>query len=187
MKDALQAFLFAGLFLAAPAYMVFGAAITASDVANSVPFDNSSALINGYTATDVQDALEETHVKCFEANATATTTTTSGTDAVINSMTVTPTITGTYLVMFSTDIQSNAAGAAITVSYYLAAVQIAGTVRKTSHFDGGTLSAGSGRAAMAIQKLVAFTGANSLSVEWSTSGGTATAAARSLTACRVGP
>lgn len=175
-----------GSALALLAPPALAASIYVMQVAASTPFDNSSTVINGYAATDVQAALEETHVKCFEVNDQSSATTTSGTDAVLTAMTVTPTIAGTYLVLFNTDISSNAAGAAVTISYYQAAAQVTGTQRKIIPFDGGTLSATSARGIAALQHLISFTGSNSVSVEWSMSNGTATASQRTLTACRVG-
>lgn len=123
---------------------------------------------------------------CLEVSATAGTTTTSSTDALLGSMTLTPTVAGKYLVLFNSDLQSNAAGAALTFSYYLAGAQLAETQRKIIPFDGGTLSATSARGLAALSKLVDFTGANVLEVRWSISSGTGTAAARTLIACRVG-
>lgn len=156
---------------------------SASVVASSVPFDNSS---NGFVATDVQAAIEETSnfLTVVEVTATGNTTTTSGTDALMNSMTRTP-IAGTYLVLFNTDINSNAAGSAISLSYYVGGVQVASSLRKTSHFDGGTLSAGSARAVSSLQSVIAVNGSQAIEVRWSTSGGTATAAARSLITIRT--
>lgn len=156
-----------------------------SQVARSTPFDNTS---NSFVAAEVQSAIEEAKnsLTYTEVTADSSTTTTSGTDSLMNSMTITPTVAGSYLVMFSTDINSNAAGAAISTSFYLAGSQIANSLRKIIPHDGGALSAGAARGIMYIQKIVSFSGANTLEVRWSTSSGTATAAARNLVVIRVG-
>lgn len=119
-----------------------------------------------------------------ETVVTGNTTTTSSTDALMNGMTKTP-AAGTYLVLFNTDIDSNAAGAAISFSYYLAGVQIGSSLRKISPFDGGALSAGDARAVAALQDVITVTGAQAIEVRWSTSSGTATAANRSLILMQV--
>lgn len=119
-----------------------------------------------------------------ETTATANATTTSGTDALMTGMTMTP-AAGTYLVLFNTDINSNSAGAAISFSFYVAGSQITTSLRKISHFDGGTLSAGSARGQACLQELITVTGSQAVEVRWSTSSGTATAAARSLIIMQV--
>lgn len=119
-----------------------------------------------------------------EATATANTNTTSGTDALMDSMTVTP-AAGTYLALFNTDINSTAAGAAISVSFYIAGVQVATSLRKIIPFDGGALSATAARGIASMQEILTVTGSQALEVRWSTSGGTATAACRSLITLRV--
>lgn len=119
-----------------------------------------------------------------EVVATGTTTRSSTTDALMAFMTTTP-AAGTYMVLFNTDIESNAAGAAISISYYLAGVQIASSLRKIIPFDGGALSATAARGIAALQDLITVTGSQTLEVQWSISSGTATAANRSLILMRV--
>lgn len=154
-----------------------------TQVAISTPFDNSS---NGYTANNVQAAILESATKLteFEATATTSTNTSSGTDALMNSMTLTL-AAGTYIAWFSCDINSPTAGAAISVSLYNNAVQIADSLRKIIPFSGGTLTSGSARGCVAINKVVTVSTGN-LEVRWSTSSGTVTAASRTLTVLRVG-
>lgn len=148
---------------------------TVAPTAGQVPVATSGSAIVWGSASSLVSS---------ETTATANTTTASGTDALMNSMTVTP-AAGTYLVLFNTDIESNAAGAAVSLSYYLAGVQVTGSLRKTSHFDGGALSAGSARAVAQLQDIIAVNGSQAIEVRWSTSGGTATAAQRSLITLRV--
>lgn len=119
-----------------------------------------------------------------EISATADATTTSGTDVLLTGMTTTP-AAGTYLVLFSSSITSNAAGAAITSSFYVAGVQKADSIRKISPFDGGTLSATTARGAMVIQGLIAVTGSQAIEVRWSISSGTGTCGPRTMNLIKV--
>lgn len=164
-------------------FQLFGASVMGTPVARSVPFDNST---NGFVSTDVQSAIEEaTHtVTAAEITSAGTNTTTSGTDAQMTGMTTTP-AAGTYLVMFNTDIVSSNAGATVTVSYYVGGVQLATSVRKISPFDGGTLSALTARGMATLQAIITVTGSQAITVEWSTTGGTATSAERSLVTVRT--
>lgn len=175
--------IFLSLFLCSRIAYGTGSAITSTPSDRSIPFDNAGTTFN---STNVHDAIVESanFLTTNEVTATGNTTTTSGTDALINSMTTTP-VAGTYMVFFNTDINSNAAGSAISVSYYVGGVQVAATLRKTSHFDGGTLSAGSARAIVSLQSIIAVNGSQAIEVRWSTSSGTATAANRSLITVRV--
>lgn len=148
-----------------------------SEVASSIPFDNST---NGFAATDVQAAIEEAQRPVItEVTDTANATTTSGTDALLTTMTITPTIAGNYMVCFESSITSNAAGAAITYSVYVNGTQQAATVKKMSPLDGGTLSVGSARADASLRKKIAWT-TGTIEIRWSTSGGTATCGPRTM-------
>lgn len=158
--------------------------VTSTQVASSVPFDNST---NGFTSTDVQAAIEEAahNLAELEASATATATTSSGTDAILTSMTLTP-IAGTYMVWFSCDVTSPTAGAAISFSIYVGGVQKADSLRKIIPFSGGTLTSGNARAVAATNGVVTVNGSQAITIEWSTSAGTMTAGARTLNTLRVG-
>lgn len=117
-------------------------------------------------------------------NATTGTNMSSTTDAVLNGMTTTPSA-GTYIVLFNCDMESNTAGAAISISYYVAGVQVANTLRKLIPFDGGALSAAAARGIAALQHLVTLNGSQVIDVRWSISSGTVSAAARSMILLRV--
>lgn len=119
----------------------------------------------------------------IEVSDTSNATTTSGTDALLTTMTISASA-GTYMLFFSTTITSNNAGAAITVSVYNNGVQDASTVMKISPFDGGTLSATTARGSVAIQRAVTVT-TGAVQIRWSTSGGTATCGSRVMTMLRV--
>lgn len=132
--------------------------------------DANNQVISGISAIEVSD--------------TATATTSSGTDAVMTTMTITPT-PGTYLALFSCDINSPTAGAAISVSFYLAGTQISTTLRKIIPFAGGTLTSGSARAAVSLNKIVTVGTGQTIDVRWSTSAGTVTAASRDFQLVRL--
>lgn len=111
--------------------------------------------------------------------ATASTTTNSGTDALLNSMTSTP-AAGTYSVQFNCDVQCNSPGGAVSFSIYVGGSQIAVSLLKTIPLDGGTLSIGTGRDIIFLIEEVAVNGSQAVEVRWSTSSGTATVGNRKL-------
>lgn len=157
--------------------------ISTTQVASSTPFDNSS---NGYIATDVQAAIEESnkHLIAGEVNATASATAGTGADALMTTMTVTP-AAGTYLVNFSCDITSNTSGAAISVSIYVGGSQKADSLRKIIPFSGGTLTSGNARGFCGTNGLVTVNGSQAIEIRWSASSGTNTTAARTLNYLRI--
>lgn len=120
----------------------------------------------------------------IEVSDTANATTTSGTDALLTTMSITPSA-GKYLIWFATTITSNNAGAAITVSLYNNGTQDPSTVMKISPFDGGALSATDARGAVMICKSITVA-AGAVQIRWSTSGGTATCGPRVFDMLRVG-
>lgn len=159
-----------------------GAHIYESPTAYGIPFDNST---NGFTAINVQAAIEEARVVISsQITATANATTTSGTNALLTGMTITP-AAGTYLVMFSGSMNLNAAGSTGSMSLYVAGAQITHTVRNSSVFDGGALSATSATGAIALQHIATVTGSQVVQIEWSVSSGTATCGPRTLTLLRL--
>lgn len=176
---------------------------TSSAVLNRLNDDYAQGLRSATTNVDASAATAPTAGQALVATSSTTATwssisslisneitsvtpvnTTSGTDAVMTSMTTTP-AAGTYLVLFNTDINSTNAGAAISFSYYLAGSQIAATLRKIIPFDGGALSATAARGLASLQSIITVNGSQVVDVRWSTSGGTATAANRSLITLRV--
>lgn len=120
-----------------------------------------------------------------EVTDTASATTTSSTDALLTAMTITP-VAGTYLCNFSSSIDNNTAGMAVSVSYYIGGTQKGATLIKSSVFDGGALSAGDARGSVHLSTLVTVTGSQAIEIRWSTSSGTATCGPRSMSVVRVG-
>lgn len=121
----------------------------------------------------------------LEVNATANATTTSGTNALLTGMTSTPPI-GTYLVIFSAAVNSNSAGATVSLSLFNNGTQKADSVRNISQFDGGALSATSASGGVDINGIVTVNGSQAIEIRWSTSGGTATCGPRTMTLLKVG-
>lgn len=119
-----------------------------------------------------------------EISSTSSTTTNSGTDALMNSMTTTP-ASGTYLVIFSTDLNSPSGGAIVTLSFYVGGTQNANSQRKVMPFAGGTLTAGNQRVGISLNQILTVNGSQAIEVRWSTSAGTITAANRTMNLVRV--
>lgn len=120
----------------------------------------------------------------LEVSATASASSTTGADALMAGMTITPAV-GKYLVWFSCDLNSTAAGDVLSVSIYVGGVQKADSLRKIMPFAGGTLTSGSQRVGMATNGIVTVNGAQAIEIRWSTSAGSPTAAARTLNILQV--
>lgn len=131
-----------------------------------------------------QDYVTGIPVLTTYVSATGTITTTSGTDALMTSMTVTP-AAGNYRVDFNCDVQCNNAGGAVSFSFYVGGVQQGSSLRKTIPLDGGTLSIGTGRDIVFVMDYIAVNGSQAIEVRWSTSAGTATASARTMLVTRA--
>lgn len=155
---------------------------SSTEVASSVPFDNST---NGFNSTDVQSAIEESvhHLSATEVSATADTTTTSTTDVLINSMTITP-VSGSYLVKFSSTVDHSNQNVAVVVSLYtggvLKADSVRSTIPRTNAIGAITMSL-----CVAINGLVTVNGAQAIEIRWKTSAGTATAHQRTMDILRI--
>lgn len=157
-----------------------------SEVVNYVLFIGQR-VANGVTGTpltvDANGGLKSGLIAATSYNeitATANTTTSSSTDAVMNAMTFNAPATGTYLLFFNTDLATPTAGAVVTLSFYVAGVQDAESQRKCMPYDGGALSSSPERKIASLQGIVAATSGQAITVQWSTSSGTTTAASRSL-------
>lgn len=120
----------------------------------------------------------------YEMTDTGSITTTSSTDAQMASMTVTPQA-GTYLVMFSSSVNTNNAGSTATISMYVAGTQITHTIRSSSVFDGGALSAANATGGVAIQHIATVGGTDTIQIDWKVSAGTATCQYRTLSLVKI--
>ena len=120
-----------------------------------------------------------------EATATGATTTTSGTDGVMNSMTITPPA-GTYIVIFSTWCSHSTNGATVTISIYNNGTQDTGSL--VTILPRVTSSAGTPATfdlPVGIISVEVATGSDAIAIEWSTSSGTATCTNRTLDLVRL--
>lgn len=121
-----------------------------------------------------------------QATATGSTTTTSGSDVLINSMTATPPA-GTYLVWFNTTLRSNSNNQTVTVSIYSGGSQVAESSRQCSpqFTSGGLGGAPSLDFPIATGARVTVNGSQAIEARWRTTGGTATALQRTLMYLKV--
>lgn len=121
----------------------------------------------------------------FIVTSTTPATTASSTDALLTGMSVTPPLAGTYLVLFSADVTSPTAGAAISFSIYVNAAQIGASLAKIIPFSGGTLTTGNARANVDCMSIQTITAGEVIEIEWSTSAGTMTCNNRRLIVVRL--
>lgn len=147
-----------------------GEAVPGSVSGAPLAVDSNGLLVSGLTTQVVTD--------------TANTTTTSGSDVLLTSMTLTP-VAGTYMVIFNTSVTDAAAGSAVSFSLYIGGVQDSGSLVKVAPFDGGTLSATSARSTAACIAVETVNGSQSIAVQWSTSSGTPTCGPRRMILLRI--
>lgn len=121
----------------------------------------------------------------LSVSSTSNITTTSATDVAVGSMTLTP-IAGTYQIFFDTSCQSTTGGNSITISIYSAGAQIVDSSR-TIQFPTATLIDSGYPFHVGSQANGAVVnGSQAITVEWHTSGGTATMLNRTLTVLKIG-
>lgn len=156
-------------------------------VVNPVLFIGEAVLggISGAPLSSDANDLLVSGITHGEASATASATAPTGTDTLIAGMTTGNIPAGTYLVWFSSDLNSANAGAVVSVSFYVGGVQKADSLRKVMPFAGGTLTSGSQRVGVATNGLVTVNGSQAVEVRWSTSSNAPTAADRTLNWIRV--
>lgn len=158
-------------------------AVMTTQVASSVPFDNAT---NGFTATNVQTAIEEVHNQtptATEVSATVDATTTSTTDVLMTSMTITP-IAGKYFVAFSGCVDHSNQSVAVVGSIYSGGSRKADSERSVvPRFNG--VGANSLSPCMAINGVVTVNGSQAIEIRWKTASGTATVHTRTLDIVRV--
>lgn len=124
-------------------------------------------------------------IETTDATSTTNATTTSGTDALMTGMTITP-IQGTYLVIFSAVVQSSNAGQGVTISLYVGGTQDATSIRDAAPFDGGTLSSTQASCGMMTHGIYTVSGSQAIAVQWHVSGGTGTVFQRKLSVIKIG-
>lgn len=122
-------------------------------------------------------------ISMTEVTATADTTTTSTTDVLINSMTITP-VAGTYFIWFSTTVDHSAQSVAVVCSLYVGGTLQAASVRgPVPRFNG--IGANSLTPCVAINDNAVVNGSQAIEIRWKTASGTATAHQRTLNILRV--
>ena len=117
-------------------------------------------------------------------------TTTSNTDVVFDSCTITP-AAGTYLVLFSTTLTSNTSGATFTMSAYSAGTQLADTVRTCIPQVDASGGLGGNNAVtvpetISINCITTVNGSQAIDIRWHRSAGTATAGPHTFNIVKIG-
>ena len=121
-----------------------------------------------------------------KATATGSTTITTGTDALVASMTLTP-VAGTYLVMFSTTITGNSNNANTFISVYAGGVQVASSeVSGTPQIQGGITPSLNMNVPINTQATVTVNGSQAIEIRGRRTAGTTTVLSRSLIILRIG-
>ena len=119
------------------------------------------------------------------ATATGDTTTTSATDVLLDSMTLTP-AAGTYFVVGSTSVESTSNGGSVTLSIYANGVQAPGSERPAIPFIKGVLLGNETTIeTLCTQATVTVNGSQAIELRWRRSAGTATAHQRSMNLIQV--
>lgn len=169
----------------------------AADMATSAQFSSGTiVLVAGGTAnsnfkyqlttadpitlntTALTYALVQPPAKYSEVNAAGAITTTSATDVVMTSMTLTPGV-GTWQVVFSTDVFQSAATNSTFLSIYANAAQVTNSLRQV-----GVVSATT-RMAVSVTGVATVAAGQAIDIRWRASAGTSTAGNRSLILIRV--
>lgn len=146
-----------------------GQAVFGSTTGAPLSADTNSQLISGITNTEV--------------SATADTTTTSSTDVLIASMTITP-VAGTYRAIGSTTVDHSAQSVAVVVSLYVGGSLKTDSVRSVvPRFNG--VGANTLSPCVVTHGTVTVNGSQAIEMRWKTASGTATAHQRTLTIERL--
>lgn len=161
-----------------------------SSVAKSVPFSNAS---NGFTAKNVQAAIEEakgSNTSVTSVSATGTQTSTSTSYANITSMTQTPSA-GTYLVVFNGRASTSGASAGGLFGIAVAGSLQTDSIRELSTnlvLLGGlvTISINTVASSVTCVSIVTVNGSQAITAQFrSTTGGSINIAERNLTITKI--
>ena len=148
--------------------------------------DTSSTNTQGAAATFARaDHTHATSVLSQQVTATADITTTSGTDVLMTTMTITPTA-GTYLAMFSGSVETSSNNADVFVNLYVGGSILAHTERQATNANSGFGASAAGTCfPIATQSIVTVNGSQAVEARWRRSAGTATSHERTLTLIRL--
>lgn len=165
--------------------------VTSTQVASSVPFDNST---NGFSATDSQAAIEEARNVVINSTVsfTSAVSTTSSTFSMVDSLTLTPSMAGTYLVLWSGNVRTaNGANGNGEVAIFSSGSQITDSTRSVNInvalllgiIGTSTINNNAG----SITTVTTVNGSQAIDVRFrSTSGDTVTADRGRLTVLKIG-
>jgi hypothetical protein len=149
---------------------------TAAASSISTSTTNTQGASTSFARADHTHAVS---VTSQEATATADDTTTSATDALMNSMTLTP-AAGTYWVLWHGSIVNSANGAERTwVSLYLGGSQVSATERSIG-------TAGGAYAPSMTGAVLTVNGSQAIELRWRVAGGTSTVHSRRLSILKIG-
>lgn len=119
---------------------------------------------------------------CYQATATGDTQTTSASDVLVDSMSITP-AAGDYLVEFSSAVEHGTNNASVWMSIYVGGSQIAHSERRFTRGGGQ----GNVTDPFHCQARVNANGSQAIEAKWRTSTGTATMHQRNIVASEVNP
>lgn len=164
--------------------------IYASPIARAVPFDNTS---NGFTATDVQAAIEEAtkRLNTLQVTATGLVSTTSATFSTVTGMTLQPPA-GTWIGIYTGFFYTQGVNVQAEVTAVKNAAEI--TYARRIQYDNAailglvTLSTNEGGSSAALAFRETFNGTDTVSIQFrEVAGGTAYMRERSLILLQVTP
>jgi len=140
---------------------------------------NSAGVANAFAR---QDHVHNTVLVNQQATATANTTTTSTTDVLLNSMSITASESGTYLVQCSTSVTHGSNNAITTISIYANGVLVAGSQRAVI----ARVANNNYQHLLGTFAIVTVAAGQVIDARWRTTAGTATAQVRSINIIRLG-
>ena len=132
---------------------------------------------------DDNGALSVSILNYQQISASDTSTTSSGSFVVINSMTITP-AAGTWMVMFSTSGSGNQQNANMDIAIYKNGTIVADTLRKQGYFS--SQANADTKRNIYTQSIVTTNGSEAIDVRYKVSAGTFTIHERNLILVRVG-
>lgn len=152
------------------------------DISTATPAGTNVLVYNSTTSKWEPQSRGQT-----EVSATADTTTTSGTDGLMNSMQIVNPAAGDYLVFFSTSVECSANGATVSAGIYVGGSQVTHTDRTSIPFITGVVI-GNATTIQTISSQCKATvnGSQNIEVRWRRSSGTGTAHQRTLNILKVG-
>lgn len=153
--------------------------IYVTPVAKSTPFDNSS---NGFTATDVQTAIEEAKTIAIAGpsglfvSGISSTSTSSTTYGQLDSLTLTATLTGNWAIFFDCQATATNSNTTTYVSIFINGVQNTISERFID---------GNGNFSLKTSQVISVAAGQIVTIQWKVSAHTASVTGRSLIMIKV--